>query len=629
MKISKSRYINLSRCPRTTALYDIKDNELKSFSNFSNEMEEFENLRNLERLDKIKVLYDNMIFDDEEDEENSSSSNNLTKFIVDTHENKLLEIYNEIERLAAEAVRYHFGGNIVYARDTRNQKYFKTWYEDYEFYCFLDIYQEDDEKIRIFEVKASSDSSLHNNLKNKKESSKYYILNNHMWEFRENLDKGISNNLLNKVLNRFGSDKLGSQLFDINYQKFVVDSYHQEHKINKPVEYYLVLLNSKYVFDGKYVNNKPYYDPKEIVRFFNVTKIFKYTEKKFFNTLDITINNLNHLNANPTKLGSHCQRTNPTRKCEFLNICFKDKNIPDTNSVFSYDQYHYGFKNGYTVYELIEKGITRIEDVSDDLLKNEKQIIQKEATVNNTPHIERKMIDYGLTLLKYPIYHLDFETLNWPLPRFKGEKCYQQSPFQFSIHIEREPGKCDKNIDNISFLATDNTVDQREELIKLLVDTIKDDGGTIMAYHSSFERDRIEELASMPQFKDKYGDKLNSYVKDGRIFDLKHLVKGNKEIFSELDEKHIKKDYYARRYCYYNKDQSGSFSIKKILPVFSNLSYKEMTISQGTEASAAYNVFNELSDEQLTEVREALLEYCKQDTWAMFLILCQLRRLHK
>jgi len=38
--------------------------------------------------------------------------------------------------------------------------------------------------------------------------------------------------------------------------------------------------------------------------------------------------------------------------------------------------------------------------------------------------------------LKYPIYYLDFETINPVLPKFDGMKPYQRIPFQFSLHIQ-------------------------------------------------------------------------------------------------------------------------------------------------------------------------------------------------
>jgi hypothetical protein len=42
--------------------------------------------------------------------------------------------------------------------------------------------------------------------------------------------------------------------------------------------------------------------------------------------------------------------------------------------------------------------------------------------------------------LKYPIYLADFETVNPALPRFAGMRPYDQIPFQWSVHVQRQPG---------------------------------------------------------------------------------------------------------------------------------------------------------------------------------------------
>ena len=39
--------------------------------------------------------------------------------------------------------------------------------------------------------------------------------------------------------------------------------------------------------------------------------------------------------------------------------------------------------------------------------------------------------------IKYPVYYLDFESYNCPLPRFKGDHPYTQSLFQYSLHVEK------------------------------------------------------------------------------------------------------------------------------------------------------------------------------------------------
>lgn len=76
---------------------------------------------------------------------------------------------------------------------------------------------------------------------------------------------------------------------------------------------------------------------------------------------------------------------------------------------------------------------------------------------------------------------------------------------------------------------------------------------------------------------------------------------------------------------FYHNKLNGSFSIKKVLPIFSNLTYKGMGISNGTEALVTYARFP-MMDQKTFELKyNELLEYCKQDTWAMVKILDELR----
>ena len=73
--------------------------------------------------------------------------------------------------------------------------------------------------------------------------------------------------------------------------------------------------------------------------------------------------------------------------------------------------------------------------------------------------------------IEYPIYHLDFEAFQSPLPRFKGEKPYMQSVFQYSIHIQRKPFVCDEKLDNYYYIPNDFS-DHRKELVEKMIKTI-------------------------------------------------------------------------------------------------------------------------------------------------------------
>ena len=85
---------------------------------------------------------------------------------------------------------------------------------------------------------------------------------------------------------------------------------------------------------------------------------------------------------------------------------------------------------------------------------------------------------------------------------------------------------------------------------------------------------------------------------------------------------------------YYTKEMRGSYSIKYVLPALypddPELDYKELSlIHKGDEASNAFLSLNEKSPEEQKEIKEALLEYCKLDTWAMVKIWEKFKKVTK
>jgi hypothetical protein len=42
--------------------------------------------------------------------------------------------------------------------------------------------------------------------------------------------------------------------------------------------------------------------------------------------------------------------------------------------------------------------------------------------------------------LSYPVYFMDFETVNPAIPRFPGMRPYDHLPFQWSVHVQNHPG---------------------------------------------------------------------------------------------------------------------------------------------------------------------------------------------
>ena len=277
-------------------------------------------------------------------------------------------------------------------------------------------------------------------------------------------------------------------------------------------------------------------------------------------------------------------------------------------------------------YQLINEKYWKFDDVRVPWLTNENHIIQQDCYDNGEEWVDKEKIRYWFDQLEYPIYHFDFETFPCPLPRFRGETPYRQSVFEFSLHIERAPGVCDKYKDNYIFLNENSDDDERKELAKAIIDHFEfnEDGtlhGTMLAQNTSFERGRLEELAVLYP---KYAKKLLA-ISD-KSADLIDLLKTKEEFY---------KDAFgdtAKRINYYHPNLSGSYSIKKTLPVLvPALTYKGMDVGNGVQAYITYlnydspePTFGIMNDKAAR--RAALERYCQQDTWAMVEILRAVRK---
>lgn len=126
--------------------------------------------------------------------------------------------------------------------------------------------------------------------------------------------------------------------------------------------------------------------------------------------------------------------------------------------------------------------------------------------------------------------------------------------------------------------------------LKEIVNRIDPDNGTMLAQNVSFEKTRLKELAEIyPQYRTH----LLKIVENS--IDLLYFLNTNRELYSSLGFD----DDRCGRICFYDKNMSGSYSIKKTLPVLSNLSYKNLEVKNGTEALVTYSLYDTMSDYEL------------------------------
>jgi hypothetical protein len=195
-----------------------------------------------------------------------------------------------------------------------------------------------------------------------------------------------------------------------------------------------------------------------------------------------------------------------------------------------------------------------------------------------------------LRALLYPRYYFDFEGIDLPVPRWAGVRPYEHVPFQWSCHVEQASGE----FAHTEFLDLTGD-DPSLACIAAMRDAINPtDGGPILVYNATYEKQRIEQLAERHP---EHRALLEGYLE--RVVDLLPLVKEN----------------------FYDPRMHGSFSIKTVLPVVApDLKYEELEeVQEGTGAQVAYMqaIFENPSIERLSKIDQGLRQYCRQDTWAM------------
>lgn len=367
--------------------------------------------------------------------------------------------------------------------------------------------------------------------------------------------------------------KLEKYAPDIAYQKWVLE----QCGINV-TDTYLVCLNSDYVRQGE-LNLQQLFvtiDMKELVdnEYLKVPARVSQALKLLASEEEPDLD-----------LSEHCMKP---YGCAFLDYCKRQHGVPqDEPTIF--DLYRMNFSKKLEHYHA---GRILFKDVREEAL-SDKQQMQVECTLNKTEHIDVDGIREFLDSLSYPLYFLDFETLQQPVPQYNGQRPYQQITFQYSLHIKQN---ADAPYEHREFLAPNDGSDPRRHLAEQLCKDIPMNVCTL-AYNKGFECGRIKELASL--YPDLAVHLLN--IRD-HIQDLLTPFQSG---------------------YYYVPAMHGSFSIKSVLPALfpdePSLNYHNLDerCQNGGNAMTLFPAIQFMEPEEAAASREALLRYCELDTWAM------------
>lgn len=364
-----------------------------------------------------------------------------------------------------------------------------------------------------------------------------------------------------------------------NHHNYIVDMAYQKYILEKcginVVSTNVINVNTKYKYKG----------------ILNIKKLFKIT-----NVDELVNNEIVNVENNISKLKEILKMTDEPNiglnvgchspySCGFWKYCSKclpEQSIFDLYATSIQDKIKY-----------FNKGIVTFEDIKNsDIKLSSMQEMQLEHGLNNMPtYINKEEVKKFLKGLLYPLYFLDFETVQLGIPRYKKFRPYQPTAFQYSLHyIEQEGGK----IHHTEFLANP-CKDPRKLLAKKLYEDIPENA-CVLAYNKFFERDRLKDLAKLYP---KLGKKLNV------------IAKNVKDLAEPFIEGYV-----------YNKSMGNSTSIKNVLPALypndENLNYDNLSgIHNGNEAMTIFAKMKNMTEEERKDAEKELLEYCKLDTFAM------------
>lgn len=298
------------------------------------------------------------------------------------------------------------------------------------------------------------------------------------------------------------------------------------------------------------------------------------------------------------ELSLNCERP---YECPAKAYCRQCKGIPE-QSVFSV--------SGMTAakkYAFYAQGIVTLEDLCrrDELLTKQQAACVRgmRGPMGSAPRVSTENVRHFLDGLQFPLYHLDFETAQYAIPKYNGTTPYQQVPFQYSLHIMMSPTG---PFIHKEYLA-DPDEDPRDKLVEQLYHDIPMDVMS-MAYNNAFEKMVCRALATQyPEYAEH----------------LRNIADNMVDLMIPFRNRWVS-----------TPSMHGSYSIKAVLPALCgndpSIDYHRLpVVHNGAEAMA---IFADMADgriprDEFADIRKGLLMYCGLDTLAMVKVLQKLYEL--
>lgn len=212
----------------------------------------------------------------------------------------------------------------------------------------------------------------------------------------------------------------------------------------------------------------------------------------------------------------------------------------------------------------------------------------RDATVSGRPWVDVAGLRRALAPHALPAYFLDFEAVQFAVPRWAGTRPFQMLPFQFSVHRLAADG----GLSHDGFLDLSGE-DPSAGFAAALLDACREPG-PVFVYNAAFEGDRLEELAQRCPAEAGPLRALRQRLVDLYPIALRH---------------------------FYHPAQHGSWSLKQLLPAIApDLCYEALPGPR--DGDMAIQAWLEAVDASTPVPRreaiaDGLRRYCALDTLAL------------
>jgi hypothetical protein len=294
--------------------------------------------------------------------------------------------------------------------------------------------------------------------------------------------------------------------------------------------------------------------------------------------LDKEIDEANVLLAGEKPEARYCSACGHGRACLYFDDCWKPKDRAGDDILFLK-----GLPDKLSRMEGGLKSMTELEPQGKGCL-----YAQLAAAHGTGRHLNREALQSWLDKLEWPLSFLDFEWDTYAVPPYAGMKPFEVLCFQYSLHVMEKDGE----LKHYSYFGSQ---DCRKAFLESLQGVLPDTGSIVVYNMEGAEKLRLMQLAQ--QYED-----FRPWIEAAcaRMVDLSKPFE---------------------RGLFYDVRMKGKFSLKNVLEIFSEETYKTLSIQNGMEAVHAYRAHGWADETKKREIEEKITAYCSMDTYAEILVL--------